>query len=128
MCPAPIRDGAQLIANRLSPQGRTDVRPCQPPGRVEGADPVADQTDQDSLPPYEVLDAILYGLIERDQSVADLVAQGFDRDTVKKVEHLVYVSEWKRYQAAPGPRISTKAFWLDRRYPLVNRWRDPAGG
>lgn len=83
-----------------------------------------DQTDQDSLPPYEVLDAILYGLIERDQSVADLVAQGFDRDTVKKVEHLIYVSEWKRYQAAPGPRVSPRAFWLDRRYPLVNRWRD----
>ena len=71
-----------------------------------------------------MLDAILEGLIERDQSVADLVARGFDRATVKQVERLVYMSEWKRYQAAPGPRVSPRAFWLDRRYPLVNRWRD----
>ncbi|MFD1881926.1 NAD+ synthase [Paracoccus pacificus] len=84
-----------------------------------------DQKDEDSLPPYPVLDAILTGLVEDDLSVADLVAQGHDRETVKKVEKLLYTSEWKRYQAAPGPRISTKAFWLDRRYPLVNRWRDP---
>lgn len=83
-----------------------------------------DQKDQDSLPPYEVLDAILEGLIEKDLSLKDLVAQGFDIETVKRVEALLYGSEWKRYQAAPGPRITTKAFWLDRRYPLVNRWRD----
>ncbi len=83
-----------------------------------------DQVDQDSLPPYEILDAILDGLVEKDLSLADLVDQGFDADTVRKVEKLLYGSEWKRYQAAPGPRISTKAFWLDRRYPLVNRWRD----
>ncbi|TBN42468.1 NAD+ synthase [Paracoccus subflavus] len=85
-----------------------------------------DQVDQDSLPPYEVLDAILDGLVEKDLSLRDLVEQGFDADTVTKVERLLYGSEWKRYQAAPGPRISTKAFWLDRRYPLVNRWRDKA--
>ncbi len=83
-----------------------------------------DQKDEDSLPPYEVLDAILEGLVEKDLSLRDLVAQGFDAETVQKVEKLLYHSEWKRYQAAPGPRISTKAFWLDRRYPLVNRWRD----
>lgn len=83
-----------------------------------------DQKDQDSLPPYEVLDAILEGLVEKDLALKDLVEQGFDADTVRKVETLLYGSEWKRYQAAPGPRISTKAFWLDRRYPLVNRWRD----
>lgn len=83
-----------------------------------------DQKDQDSLPPYEVLDAILEGLVERDLSVSDLVAEGFDRDTVIKVEHLLLTSEWKRYQAAPGPRVTSRAFWLDRRYPLVNRWRD----
>ncbi len=57
-------------------------------------------------------------------SVADLVAQGFDRAMVKKVEHLLYLSEYKRFQSAPGPRLSTRAFWLDRRYPIVNRWRD----
>ncbi|MDO5657731.1 MAG: NAD+ synthase [Paracoccus sp. (in: a-proteobacteria)] len=83
-----------------------------------------DQKDQDSLPPYEVLDAILHGLVEEDLSVADIVARGFDDAVVRKVERLLYLSEWKRYQAAPGPRISPKAFWLDRRYPLVNRWRD----
>lgn len=83
-----------------------------------------DQKDEDSLPPYPVLDAILDGLVERDLGIAELVAEGHDRDTVRRVERLLYGSEWKRYQAAPGPRVSTKAFWLDRRYPLVNRWRD----
>lgn len=83
-----------------------------------------DQTDQDSLPPYPVLDAILERLIEGDQSVAEIVAAGFDRATVKKVEYLLYTSEWKRFQSAPGARLSPRAFWLDRRYPIVNRWRD----
>ncbi len=83
-----------------------------------------DQRDDDSLPPYPVLDAILEGLVDRDDSVADLVARGFDRATVKKVEHLLFLSEYKRFQSAPGTRLSTRAFWLDRRYPIVNRWRD----
>lgn len=83
-----------------------------------------DQKDSDSLPPYDVLDQILFGLVEEDLSLKELVARGFEAETVKRVEWLLYNSEWKRYQAAPGPRISTKAFWLDRRYPLVNRWRD----
>ncbi|MFD2173729.1 NAD+ synthase [Rhodobacter lacus] len=82
------------------------------------------QKDEDSLPPYEVLDAILERLVEGDQSVAEIVAAGFDRATVARVEHLLYISEWKRFQSAPGPRLSTRAFWLDRRYPMVNRWRD----
>jgi NAD+ synthase len=86
----------------------------------------ANQTDQDSLPPYEVLDAILEGLVERDASVADLVAEGFDRDTIKKVEHLLYIAEYKRVQSAPGTRLTQKAFWLDRRYPIANRFRDPS--
>ena len=71
-----------------------------------------------------MLDAILTGLVERDASVAELVGQGFERETVKHVERLLYGSEWKRYQAAPGPRLSPRSFWLDRRYPLVNKWRD----
>ncbi|MCA8868286.1 MAG: NAD+ synthase [Rhodobacteraceae bacterium] len=82
------------------------------------------QKDEDSLPPYEILDGILERLIDKDQSVAEVVAAGFDRATVKRVEHLIYISEYKRYQAAPGPRTSGKAFWLDRRYPIVNQWRD----
>lgn len=86
-----------------------------------------DQKDEDSLPPYEVLDAILEGLIDREDSVADLVAAGFDRDTVKRVEHLIYISEYKRFQSAPGPRLTMRSFWLDRRYPIVNRWRDRSG-
>ena len=87
----------------------------------------ANQTDQDSLPPYEVLDAILEGLVEREASVADLVAEGFDRATVKRVEHLLYIAEYKRFQSAPGTRLTQKAFWLDRRYPIANRWRDDSG-
>ena len=83
-----------------------------------------DQRDDDSLPPYPVLDAILDGLIDQDLSVADLVAQGFDRATVKKVEHLIYISEYKRFQSAPGTRLTRRAFWADRRYPVANRWRD----
>ena len=82
------------------------------------------QRDDDSLPPYPVLDAILDGLVEREASVADLVAEGHDRATVKKVEHLLYLSEYKRFQSAPGTRLTRKAFWLDRRYPIANRWRD----
>jgi NAD+ synthase len=83
-----------------------------------------DQKDEDSLPPYAVLDRILDGLVDRDMSVDDLVADGFDRAVVKKIEHLVYLSEYKRFQAAPGTRLTRRAFWLDRRYPIVNRWRD----
>jgi NAD+ synthase len=85
-----------------------------------------DQRDEDSLPPYPVLDGILERLIEGDQSVAEVVAAGFDREVVRRVEALVYGSEWKRFQAAPGARLTNKAFWLDRRYPMVNRWRDPS--
>ena len=106
----------------MGPKG--EVIPPQIISKPPSAELRPDQKDEDSLPPYEVLDAILEGLVEKDLALKDLVAQGFDADTVRKVEKLLYISEWKRYQAAPGPRISTKAFWLDRRYPLVNRWRD----
>ena len=83
------------------------------------------QRDEDSLPPYPVLDDILYGLIDCELSVGELVEDGFERDTVKKVERLIYLAEYKRFQSAPGPRLTDRAFWLDRRYPIVNRWRDP---
>ena len=83
-----------------------------------------DQKDEDSLPPYDILDGILDMLVDQEASVADCVAAGYDRDTVKRVEHLLYISEYKRFQSAPGPRLSDRAFWLDRRYPIVNRWRD----
>jgi NAD+ synthase len=83
-----------------------------------------DQKDEDSLPPYAILDQILDGLVERDMAVDDLVADGFDRATVTRVQGLLYGAEWKRHQSAPGTRLTRKAFWLDRRYPIVNRWRD----
>jgi NAD+ synthase len=99
------------------------------PARVIDKPPSAElrdnQKDEDSLPPYPVLDAILDGLVEREASVADLVAEGFDRATVKRVEHLLYISEYKRFQSAPGTRLTKRAFWLDRRYPIAMRWRDP---
>jgi NAD+ synthase len=84
-----------------------------------------DQKDEDSLPPYEVLDVILEGLIDDEKSVPEIIEMGFDRETVKKVEHLVYISEYKRFQSAPGARLTMRSFWLDRRYPMVNKWRDP---
>jgi NAD+ synthase len=98
------------------------------PARVISKPPSAElrpnQRDDDSLPPYPVLDAILDGLVDRELSVAEVVADGFDQATVKRVEHLLYLSEYKRFQAAPGTRLTPKAFGLDRRYPIVNRWRD----
>ncbi len=86
----------------------------------------ADQRDEDSLPPYAVLDDILERLIDREESKAEIVAAGHEREVVSRIEALVYGSEYKRYQAAPGARLTPRAFWLDRRYPIVNRWRDPS--
>lgn len=98
------------------------------PPRVIAKPPSAelrdDQKDEDSLPPYEVLDSILAELIDNDASVAGVVSMGYDRDTVKMVENLIYNSEYKRFQAAPGARLTIRSLWLDRRYPIVNRWRD----
>ncbi|WP_299417549.1 NAD+ synthase [uncultured Sulfitobacter sp.] len=85
-----------------------------------------DQKDSDSLPDYPELDAMLEILVDNDGAIADCVAAGFDRDVAKKVEHLIYISEYKRFQSAPGPRLTKGAFWLDRRYPIANRWRDPS--
>ena len=106
----------------LGPAG--EVIPPRVIDKPPSAELRADQKDEDSLPPYPVLDAILEGLVDREESVADLVAKGFERAVVKRVEHLLYISEYKRFQAAPGPRLTPRAFWLDRRYPIVNRWRD----
>jgi NAD+ synthase len=98
------------------------------PARVIDKPPSAelrdDQKDSDSLPPYEVLDVILTELIDKEASVAEVVALGFEREVVKKVEALIYISEFKRFQSAPGTRLTVRSFWLDRRYPIVNKWRD----
>ncbi|MGN6308129.1 MAG: NAD+ synthase [Xanthobacteraceae bacterium] len=82
------------------------------------------QTDQDSLPPYDVLDAILERLVEREQPLADIVAGGFERDTVVRIDRLLNIAEYKRRQAAPGVKVTRKNFGRDRRYPITNRFRD----
>ncbi|MFD1157438.1 NAD+ synthase [Roseovarius aestuarii] len=98
-----------------------------PPNVIEkppSAELREDQKDSDSLPDYPVLDGILEILVDQDGSIADCVTAGYDRADAKKVEHLLYISEYKRFQSAPGTRLSKRAFWLDRRYPIVNRFRD----
>src|SRR5262249_48011702 len=85
------------------------------------------QTDQDSLPPYEVLDDILACLVEGEMPLTDIVARGHAVETVKKVERLLYLAEYKRRQAAPGVKISARNFGRDRRYPITNRFREEAG-
>jgi NAD+ synthetase len=82
-----------------------------------------DQKDEDSLPPYDVLDAILLRHVDQEQSRAEIVAAGFDAATVDKVLHLVRISEWKRHQAAPGPKVSRRAFGRERRYPISNGYK-----
>jgi NAD+ synthase len=82
------------------------------------------QKDQDSLPPYDLLDQILERLVEREEPLATIIAAGFDRDTVLKVERLLNIAEYKRRQAAPGVKVTLKNFGRDRRYPIVNRFRD----
>ena len=84
-----------------------------------------DQKDSDSLPPYDELDPILKGYIEEDLGIRDLVGRGFDRDTVEKVVTLVDRAEYKRRQAPPGLKVTTKAFGRDRRLPITNLWRGP---
>jgi NAD+ synthase len=86
------------------------------------------QKDQDSLPPYEVLDDILARLVEQEMSVEQIVARGHALGTVKKVEHLLYLAEYKRRQAAPGVKISARNFGRDRRYPITNQFREKLEG
>jgi NAD+ synthase len=108
----------------MGPRGA--VMPARVIDKPPSAELRADQKDEDSLPPYEVLDGILDILIDRDGSIADCVAAGYERETAKRVEHLICISEYKRFQSAPGARLTRRSFWLDRRYPMVNRWRDPS--
>ncbi|MEM6711497.1 MAG: NAD+ synthase [Pseudomonadota bacterium] len=86
-----------------------------------------DQTDQDSLPPYSILDGILRGLVEEEKSLAEIVAQGYEAETVARIQHLLYIAEYKRRQAAPGVKLTSRAFGRDRRYPITNRFRDEIG-
>jgi NAD+ synthase len=93
--------------------------------RAPTAELAENQKDQDTLPPYEVLDRILERLVEREEPVADIVADGFDREVVAKVERMLNVAEYKRRQAAPGVKVTLRNFGRDRRYPITNRFRDP---
>jgi NAD+ synthase len=109
----------------MGPEG--EVIPERIIAKPPSAELRADQKDSDSLPDYPELDAILEILIDDDGSIANCVAAGFSAETARKVERLIYLSEYKRFQSAPGTRLTKRAFWLDRRYPIVNRWRDPSG-
>ncbi|HLK84428.1 MAG TPA: NAD+ synthase [Xanthobacteraceae bacterium] len=107
----------------LGPAGR--VIPENIFTRAPSAELRENQTDQDSLPPYDLLDAVLERLVEREEAVSTIVEAGFDRDTVMRIERMLYLAEYKRRQAAPGVKVTLKNFGRDRRYPIVNRFRDP---
>jgi NAD+ synthase (glutamine-hydrolysing) len=97
-----------------------------PPAVIErppSAELRENQTDQDSLPPYDVLDAILYRFVDCEMSRAEIIGEGFDEATVMRVARLVFSNEWKRRQAAPGPKVSRRAFGRERRYPITSGWR-----
>lgn len=104
------------------PKGR--VMPDRTIDRPPSAELRADQKDQDSLPPYDELDAILDSLVEGEKSLLDICGEGHQAETVRRVENLLYQSEYKRRQAAPGVKISSRNFGRDRRYPVTNRFRD----
>jgi NAD+ synthase len=108
--------------NALGPRGR--VIPENVLTRAPTAELRVDQTDQDSLPPYEILDGILECLVEKEMSFEDVVAKGYEPATVKRVEQLLYSAEYKRRQAAPGVKITSRNFGRDRRYPITNAFRD----
>ncbi len=98
------------------------------PTRIITKPPTAElrenQKDQDSLPPYDVLDDILQGLVEEEQPIATIVARGHDEALVKRIQHMLYIAEYKRRQAAPGVKITRRSFGRDRRYPITNAFRD----
>src|SRR5246500_3860120 len=106
----------------LGPSG--EVIPANIITRPPTAELRENQTDQDSLPPYEVLDAILERLVEREEPLAAIIAEGFDRDTVARIDRLLNIAEYKRRQAAPGVKVTSRNFGRDRRYPITNRFRD----
>ena len=131
---APLKDVYKTEVYRLS-RWRNQSQALQtgndgdwviPPAVIErppSAELRDNQTDQDSLPPYDELDAILARFIEDEQSQAEIIAAGFDENTVHRVVRLVLVNEFKRRQAAPGPRVTTRAFGRERRYPITSGWK-----
>jgi len=106
----------------LGPSG--EVIPVNIITRPPTAELRENQTDQDSLPPYDMLDAILERLVEREEPLASIVEAGFDRAVVARIDHLLNIAEYKRRQAAPGVKVTARNFGRDRRYPITNRFRD----
>jgi NAD+ synthase (glutamine-hydrolysing) len=129
---APIKDVPKSLVWRLA-QWRNEVAEAAgavapiPPNSITkppSAELRPGQLDSDSLPDYEVLDAIIAAYVDRDASVDSIIAPGFDPDLVRRVARMVDTAEWKRRQYPPGPKISFKAFGRDRRLPISNRWRE----
>jgi NAD+ synthase len=106
----------------LGPSG--EVIPVNIITRPPTAELRENQTDQDSLPPYEMLDAILERLVEREEPLASIISAGFDREVVTRIDRLLNIAEYKRRQAAPGVKVTQKNFGRDRRYPITNKFRD----
>jgi NAD+ synthase (glutamine-hydrolysing) len=125
---APIKDVYKTEVFELcrwrNRQGDGEMIPQAVIDRPPSAELRENQKDQDSLPPYEVLDGILLRYVDGEESFDDIVAAGFDPDTVRKVLKLVRLGEWKRQQAAPGPKVSRRAFGRERRYPITSGWKD----
>jgi NAD+ synthase (glutamine-hydrolysing) len=123
---AVIKDVFKLLVYRLvrwrNERAGRDLIPSSVLERPPSAELRPDQLDEDSLPPYETLDRILEAYVEHDEGVDELVAQGLDEETVRDVVRLVDRAEYKRRQAPPGIRVSTKAFGRDRRLPITNRF------
>jgi NAD+ synthase (glutamine-hydrolysing) len=122
---APIKDCSKMLVYRLASYRNSlgRVIPQRVIDRPPSAELRPDQKDSDSLPPYDVLDAILEAFIEEDLSVDEIVARGFERATVGRVLDLVKRNEYKRRQAPPGVRVSRRAFGRDWRYPITNGYR-----
>jgi NAD+ synthase len=113
---------ANRPAGALGPLG--PVMPDRVITKAPTAELRANQTDQDTLPPYDLLDEILQALIEGEQSVDDLAGRGFDRATVRRVWRMIDRAEYKRRQSPPGVKITRRAFGRDRRYPITNAFTD----
>jgi NAD+ synthase len=117
------------LRNAWTPHGALGPRGRVIPEKVLIRAPTAElrenQKDQDTLPPYDLLDAVLERLVEREEPISAIVEAGFDRDMVMRIERMLHLAEYKRRQAAPGVKVTLKNFGRDRRYPIVNRFRDP---
>jgi len=122
---AVIKDIAKTLVYRLC-EYRNTIKPVIPQRiltRAPSAELRPDQTDQDSLPSYEILDGILERYMEQNQSIAQIIAAGFDAESVEKVTRLIKLNEYKRRQAPPGVRVTTRAFGRDWRYPITSQFR-----